>query len=74
MMRRWKIVSKPDCKWCARAKAHLAVRGIEFDVFTHHTIEQQLAFKEDSGFTTYPQIWDGEKHVGGFTELKEYLP
>lgn len=69
----WMIHSKPDCKWCKRAKAHLAIRGIYFEEMCYLTPEQQLRFKERSGHDTFPQIFDGETHVGGFDKLKEYL-
>ena len=70
----WKIVSRPDCKWCARAKAHLAVRGVEFDEQIMVTRQEQLNFKDWSGEDTFPQIWDGTQHIGGFDQLKRYLP
>ncbi|OCP21993.1 MULTISPECIES: glutaredoxin [unclassified Ensifer] len=69
----WKIVSRPDCKWCTRAKAHLAVRGIDFEEEHLDTLEAQLAFKESTGHDTFPQIWDGDQHVGGFSQLRIHL-
>lgn len=69
----WKIVSRPNCKWCARAKAHLAVRGIEFRDELLETPAMQQAFKARTGLDTFPQIWDGDHHVGGFDKLKAYL-
>jgi glutaredoxin len=68
----WKVVSRPDCKWCVRAKAHLAVRGIEFEEEHLVTREEQLAFKS-KGFNSFPQVWDGDIQVGGFDNLKAYL-
>jgi glutaredoxin 3 len=69
----WKIVSRPDCKWCDRAKSHLAVRAIEFEELRLATREEQLAFKEQTQLGAFPQIWDGDKHVGGYDNLKAYL-
>ena len=69
----WKIVSRPDCKWCARAKSALAVRGIDFEEKFLPTREEQLAFKDRTGLDTFPQVWHGETHVGGFDKLKAYL-
>jgi glutaredoxin len=69
----WKIVSRPDCKWCRRAKAHLAVRGVEFEEEHLATREEQLAFKDRTGADTFPQVWDGDTHVGGFDALRKYL-
>lgn len=68
----WKIVSRPDCVWCVRAKSLLAVNGIDFEEDLRDTNEKRLAFKA-SGFTSFPQIFNGNQHIGGFTDLKEYL-
>ena len=70
----WKIVSRPNYKWCVRAKAHLTVRGIDFEEELLATREEQLAFKARSRFDTFPQIWKGEEHVGGFADLKIEMP
>ena len=70
----WKIVSRPDCKRCTRAKAHLAVRNLDFEEEHLATRDEQLAFKERTGFDTFPQIWDGDSHVGGYDALKGLLP
>ncbi|WLR90892.1 glutaredoxin domain-containing protein [Shinella zoogloeoides] len=69
----WKIVSRPDCKWCTRAKAHLAVRGVEFYEEVLETVAMQRAFKARTGLDTFPQIWDGDRHVGGFSDLKAQM-
>jgi glutaredoxin len=69
----WKIVSKPDCKWCSRAKAHLAVRGIEFEEEHLVTRDEQLAFKAATGLDTFPQVYEDGVLVGGFDALKKHL-
>jgi len=66
----WIVHTKPDCKWCSRAESHLAVRGIYFEEMCYLTLKQQLGFKERTGHETFPQIYDGDKHVGGYAELK----
>lgn len=69
----WKIASRPDCKWCLRAKSLLAVNGIEFEEEFLATREEQLSFKDRTGLATFPQVWNGETHVGGFDALRDYL-
>lgn len=61
------------CPYCINAKRLLAKKEAEFD-------EIDVTFKPDrrsemtekaNGVSTVPQIWIGEKHVGGFDELFE---
>lgn len=59
------------CPYCIRAKELLKRRGIEF--------EEILVSEDDdaawdrlyqmSGMQTVPQIWAGEKLIGGYTDL-----
>ncbi len=70
----WKIVSRPDCIWCARAKAHLAIRNEAFEEEIKLSRQDQLDFKDATGFNSFPQVWHNGQHVGGFDKLKEYLP
>jgi glutaredoxin len=66
----FRIVSRPDCIWCTRAKAHLALRDLSFTEELKVTKDEQLAFKAE-GYESFPQIWRGDEHIGGFTELKQ---
>jgi glutaredoxin 3 len=61
------------CPYCERAKALLKQRGIPFE-------EVRVAEDDDakwaelykrSGMRTMPQIFSGEKLIGGYTELAE---
>ena len=65
------VYTMNHCPYCVRAKRLLAERGIPF--------EEQLVEEEDdsqwealykrSGMRTMPQIFAGEKLIGGYTEL-----
>lgn len=70
----WKIVSRPDCIWCTRAKAHLAIRNISFEEVLKHTHQDMLKFKEETGLNSFPQVYHNGELIGGFDKLKEYLP
>jgi glutaredoxin 3 len=60
------------CPYCARARALLAGKGVAFQEID---IEAQPGQREDmirrSGRTTVPQIFIGERHIGGSDELYE---
>ena len=58
------------CPYCVNAKKLLAQKGVaveEIRVDTQPHLRQEMMDK--SGQRTVPQIWIGEHHVGGFTDL-----
>jgi thioredoxin reductase (NADPH) len=62
--------SKPDCPYCDMAKRLLDSKGQtwnEFDVEADPGRRDEMI--ERSGRRTVPQIWIGERHVGGFDDL-----
>jgi thioredoxin reductase (NADPH) len=66
------IYSKPTCPYCDLAKRLLASKG---QVWTEIDIEAEPQRREEmiarSGRRTVPQIWIGDRHVGGFDDLAE---
>ena len=68
------IWSKYHCPYCDQAKALLTQKGIEYEernVSQDWTKEQLLEAVPTA--RTLPQIFLGEEHVGGFTELRKKL-
>lgn len=65
------VYTKPLCPYCFRALALLEKKGAEVKEisagFDRAKREEMLA--KSNGKTTYPQIFIGEVHVGGFDEL-----
>ncbi len=58
------------CPYCIRAKQLLSAKGVAFDeiaVDGNPELRHEMATK--SGRSTVPQIWIGERHVGGCDEL-----
>lgn len=58
------------CPYCNAARQLLAQKDCplqEIDVGAHP--ERRAEMTERSGRYTVPQIWIGERHVGGFDEL-----
>lgn len=64
------IYSKPSCPYCDMAKRLLAAKGqrwTEIDIEAEpHRRDEMI---ERSRQRTVPQIWIGERHVGGFDDL-----
>jgi thioredoxin reductase (NADPH) len=66
------IYSKPACPYCERAKRLLAEKGqswTEIDVEAEP--DRRAEMTQRSGRTTVPQIWIGDRHVGGFDDLAD---
>ena len=61
------IYIKPFCPYCADAKALLKKKGTAFteiDVARDRTAFQTMV-QRSGGRTTVPQVFIGEKHIGG---------
>ena len=77
------IYSKPSCTICDQAKALLESKGIEFSELILDVGQAQDPAKTYVPVTTLkdrvptartvPQIFDDEHHIGGYTELRQYL-
>jgi thioredoxin reductase (NADPH) len=66
------MYTKSWCPYCDRAKALLREKGqswTEIDIEAQD--ERRAEMIERSGRSTVPQIWIGDRHVGGFDELAE---
>jgi glutaredoxin 3 len=64
------VYTTPICPYCVRAKQLLARKGAtyrEVDVSRDDALRQDVM--QRSGRRTVPQIWIGERHVGGFDDL-----
>jgi thioredoxin reductase (NADPH) len=64
------IYSKPSCPYCDMAKRLLAAKGqswTEIDIEAEPRRRDEMI--ERSRQRTVPQIWIGERHVGGYDDL-----
>jgi len=58
------------CPYCVAARKLLKSRGLEFeDIPVDSDPDLRRRMSEKAGQRTVPQVWIGETHVGGFTEL-----
>jgi glutaredoxin 3 len=65
-----KIYTTTYCGYCVRAKDLLTRKGVkyeELDVTSNDEMRSKLV--EMSGQRTVPQIWIGDTHVGGYSDL-----
>ena len=65
------IYTKFTCPYCVRAKQLLAAKGVPFD---EHPVDsggekRQEMIQRAKGRTTVPQIFIGDRHIGGCDDL-----
>jgi glutaredoxin 3 len=64
------IYTRQACSYCSAAKALLAQKGV---AFIEHDASYDQALRAEmmqkSGRSTFPQIFIGGKHVGGFDDM-----
>lgn len=64
------IYTKPFCPYCARAESLLKSKGAAYEeIVASMDPEKREEMRQRSGRLTYPQIFIGETHVGGFDDL-----
>ena len=65
------IYTKPFCPYCARAEALLTKKGVKYEEIVAAMDPEKKAemVKRSNGRTTYPQVFIGDRHVGGSDDL-----
>jgi glutaredoxin 3 len=64
------MYSKNWCPYCRMAKRLLAAKGQEWqEIDIEEEPGRRREMVERSGRTTVPQIWIGDRHIGGYDEL-----
>ena len=64
------IYTRPFCGYCARALSVLKAKGADFtevDAGMDARLRQEMV--DRSGRTTFPQIFIGDKHIGGCDDM-----
>jgi glutaredoxin 3 len=72
----WVIITRNQCNFCDAAKAILKAKGYQFTTYNVQEPSSKwvLTLIKQAGYTTVPQVFDPQgKHIGGYTELKEYI-
>ncbi|MBY8960377.1 MULTISPECIES: glutaredoxin 3 [Pseudomonas] len=64
------VYSSDYCPYCVRAKQLLVNKGVAFEEIKVDGKPQiRAAMSQKAGRTSVPQIWIGEKHIGGCDDL-----
>ena len=68
------IYSTSYCPYCYAAKSLLRSRGIEYnEIDVTFDAEKRDEMVKKSGRRTVPQIFFGDKHIGGNDDLRTYV-
>ncbi|MBI1818205.1 MAG: glutaredoxin 3 [Deltaproteobacteria bacterium] len=66
-----RVYTTASCPFCVRAKQLLTRKGVAFDeidVGDDDALREQIT--RETGWRTVPQIFVGDRFIGGFEELK----
>jgi glutaredoxin 3 len=64
------IYTTRACPYCSRARRLLQRKGVEYeDIAVDEDPEQRRIMEERSQRDTVPQIFIGELHIGGYTDM-----
>ena len=66
------IYTGPICNFCSAAKHLLSKKKIRYEEIDigNDSEKREEMLKKSNGAKTVPQIFIGEKHIGGYVELK----
>jgi len=70
------IITRDQCNFCDDAKALMKAKGIQYVEYNIQSSSSKwlLYLLKRSSITTVPQVFNTEgTHIGGYTDLKEYL-
>ena len=75
-MKKFTIFGRPGCGFCTRAKQLCEIKELKYqyvDIWAEGISKEDLQKTVGKPVHTVPQIFHGEKHVGGFDDLEAYV-
>ena len=64
------IYTKPYCPYCMRALSLLQKKGVDFtEIEASSDPDKRREMMQRSGRATFPQIFIGERHIGGCDDM-----
>ena len=67
------IYTRPLCGYCDAAKELMKECNIPFNEISIDHDQDARKMLKDMNCKTVPQIFDGELHIGGYTDLRSLL-
>lgn len=75
-MENFTVFGRPGCGFCVQAKKVLEQKGLPVkyvDIQAENISQADLEKTVGKPVRSVPQVFHGEKHLGGYQELVEYL-
>ena len=75
-MQRITIFGRPGCGFCTRAKQLCEMKNLDhryIDIHEEGITKADLEKTVGKPVETVPQIFHGQEHIGGFTELAAFI-
>lgn len=65
------VYTEPGCPYCSRAMRLLTQKGVDFTeiVAANDPAKKAEMIKRSNGARTFPQIFIGERHIGGCDDM-----
>jgi glutaredoxin 3 len=64
------VYARSGCGYCRRARALLERKGVAYtEIDVEHVEGARAEMQKRSGRNTVPQIFVGERHLGGFDDI-----
>lgn len=75
-MKRITIFGREGCGFCVRAKELCELKELDYryiDIHKENISKEDLEKTVGKPVSTVPQIFCGQEHIGGFTELSAFI-
>ncbi len=70
---RYTIFTSGKCPWCTKVIQVMANLGLDIDVVSLRMNSEALNFMQEHNLTTVPQVFLGDKLIGGYEATIQHL-
>ncbi|MBM68200.1 MAG: glutaredoxin [Haliea sp.] len=69
----FRVYGKSNCPYCVKAVSLLQGDSIEYEYYDISGNKELIDNFKSQGFTTVPQIWFNDEHIGGYDDLVKFI-
>lgn len=67
------VYGQPNCSYCDRAEELLEAYYKDYEYIDVRSDPESLQMFKRHGYATTPQVFKGDRHIGGYDQLKIHL-